>query len=75
MIGASTMPSVPQRVAEFLTAQRGFDFCDDCIASPLGLARRQQAQQATSALGASATFRRGDGTCSNCGRDKIVIRA
>jgi hypothetical protein len=72
-IGGSRAP-VPRRGADFLVAYRGTDFCDNCIQDALWLARPQQAQQATSALGASPQFQRRDGTCG-CNRYKLVIRA
>jgi hypothetical protein len=44
--------TVPERVAEFLIEQRPAKFCDECIKKALNLQRHQQAQQATSGLGA-----------------------
>jgi len=64
--------TVPQKVAHFLTSNKPKAFCYDCLASRLKLARRQQAQQATSALGSSGNFTRNHGTCSNCGSHKLV---
>lgn len=65
--------TVPQRITHFLVTSKPKAFCDDCIASLLKLARRQQAQQATSSLGTSGAFRRQIGRCANCGStDKMV---
>jgi len=57
---------VPERVAAFLVQNKGQPFCDDCLKDSLDLKRRQQAQQATSALGASGKFRRGETRCARC---------
>jgi hypothetical protein len=65
---------VPERVAAFLTQVTGNAYCDDCIQEKLKLARRQQAQQATSALGASGRFQREMARCSGCGGEKMVTR-
>ncbi len=70
-----TEKTVPERVADFLKGQAGDPFCDDCVAQRLSLARRQQAQQATSALGASSSFQRAMGICGGCGGKKTVTRS
>ena len=67
---------VPERVAQFLKGKRPARYCDDCLADRLQLERRQQAQQATAALGAASSFLRESGTCSVCFKTaKLVIRA
>ena len=66
---------VPERISAFLTQHRGEAFCDDCLKDRLQLARRQQAQQASSALAASPGFRRQTAACSCCGSEKLVIWA
>lgn len=66
--------TVEDRVAAFLRSHRRTDFCDDCIAAQRGI-NRHQARNATSGLGATREFDRGDRVCSRCGRDKRVIRA
>jgi hypothetical protein len=68
----STVP-VPKRVAAFIAGGKPNGFCDDCIAAALKLKRRQQAQQATAALGVSREYVRRDGRCSVCGAAKTVI--
>jgi hypothetical protein len=67
--------TVPEKVALFLHDHLGCDYCDDCLGEHLSLARRQQAQQAISALATASGFNRGERTCSNCGRLKRVVRA
>ena len=67
--------TVPERVSTFLTDNRGKAFCDDCLKDRLRLARRQQAQQATSALATAPSFRRQTASCSRCGDEKLVIWA
>jgi hypothetical protein len=70
-----TAATVPQQVATFLQANKRIWFCDSCIQKKLGLKRPQQAQQATSALGAMPTYTRASGTCSVCGGNLTVIKA
>jgi hypothetical protein len=67
------MASVPERVAQFLIGKKPNDFCDDCIATALKLARVQQAQQATSGLGSSTDYVRHPARCHACGREEMVI--
>jgi hypothetical protein len=67
--------TAPERVALFLKAHPGTDFCDDCLRDLVELTRRQQAQQATSALSASTGFNRDRRVCSRCRSPKKVIRA
>lgn len=66
---------VPERVASFLRTNKPAAYCDGCIANALGLARHQQAQQATVGLGLSFGFTRQDGKCCVCGQDRLVISA
>lgn len=66
--------TVRERIASFLSEREETPYCDDCIAKRLGLARRQQAQQATSALGQTGNFLRSKGLCFDCSKDKLVIR-
>jgi hypothetical protein len=67
--------TVPQRITGFLRVNPRKWFCDDCIANRLKLAHRQQAQQATMALGATGDFPRHMGTCFDCGGIKRVIQS
>ena len=66
---------VPERVAQFVRDHRPAPWCDDCLKHQLGLARRQQAQQATKPLGTCPGFRREKRTCSECRKTKQVISA
>jgi hypothetical protein len=63
-----------QQVAAFLKRHRGIDYCDDWIARSLGM-NRHQARNATSGLGATQEFNRGDRLCSACQKGKRVIHA
>lgn len=69
----STTMTREQQVAAYLSAHRMVDFCDDCVATAIGI-NRHQARNATSWLGAGSDFDRGDRTCSRCRRFKRVIR-
>ena len=66
---------VPERVEQFVRENRPARYCDDCLADQLDLKRRQQAQQATAALGAGPGFRRERDTCSACGKTAQTISA
>ncbi len=65
--------SILDLVNAFLTVRRPSRFCDDCITESLELSPRQTAQKATSALGTTDGFHRGQGVCSMCGKEKMVI--
>jgi hypothetical protein len=67
--------TVPERITEFLNANKGRGFCDNCIKIRLKLARPQQAQQATSALATTGAFLRADANCAGCGGMKKVTWA
>jgi ribosomal protein L37AE/L43A len=67
--------TIGERVADFLRQHRGHPLCDDCIARTLGLARRQEAFAATSALKATREFVRDQDECSKCGKTKTTTRA
>lgn len=67
--------AIPDQVAQFLRENKPKSYCDDCLAAILGLARRQEAQQATKPLGASRAFTRALGRCVHGGEYKLVIRA
>ncbi len=68
------MVTVPERITNFLKERESTPYCDDCLAKKLGLQRRQQAQQATSAFAQTGNFLRSKGLCFECGKDKLVIR-
>lgn len=68
--------TVEQRVAAILRANPRA-FCDDCLARLLHLgsgSNRTMARNATAALGEAADFHRGLGQCSECNKQKKVIR-
>jgi len=67
--------TVEERVARFLSANKGKTFCDDCLAEEVGI-NRHQARNATAGLGVAGMFRRDHGICSRRAhdRDKKVIR-
>lgn len=65
----------PEQVANYLRARRPQAYCDTCITREVGLARPQQAQQATSALAAAGTFKRATGVSELCGTSRLVTRA
>jgi len=67
--------TVPSAITDFLQKRRGVRFCDFCLHVRLELARTQQAQQVTSALGTAAGFTRHIGVCSICKKEKTVIFA
>ncbi len=67
--------TVPEKVAQFLQANRPSAYCDTCIQKALNLKRHQQAQQAASGGAASGGFIRGAGTCSVCGKNVEVTHA
>jgi hypothetical protein len=62
-----------KRVANFLLASRGNAYCNDCLAANFTLNHGREARQVTDALADSASFQRSFGTCSACGRERIVI--
>jgi len=68
--------NVEERVAQFLTANKGRAYRDDCLADEVGI-NRHQARNATSGLAASGRFYRDSGLCSSRthDRDKKVIWA
>lgn len=66
--------TVPERVVDLIRKSKPRAWCDNCIHAKLGLARHQQAQQATSAIGATSEFVRERGTCDDCGEERTVTR-
>ena len=70
--------TVEAKVAAFIVSMKPAPWCDDCIAKTLNLGsggNRVMARNATSGLGQNGTFTRIKGTCTKCGRTKLVIRA
>lgn len=61
------------RVANVLLGNRGNTYCDSCLAESLAFEGRHDVRQVTSALADCASFQRIFGTCSMCGRDRLVI--
>jgi len=64
---------VAQRVNDHLSGKSPNAICDNCIQVELGLTQIAQATQITCALGTTADFRREQGVCATCGRERIVI--
>jgi hypothetical protein len=67
--------TIAEQVSSFLRANNGKAFCDDCLQKLVKLKLRQQAQRVTGALEQTREFTREEGTCSNCGKEKKVIRS
>jgi hypothetical protein len=63
----SAVLTIPERVAELLKINKPDAFCDDCIASSLGM-RREQVNTVTSTLGLCREYSRGSETCTVCRR-------
>ena len=68
--------SVPQRVNDFITAQRGADVCNKCIAEGVGLTNdAAHPAQITGALATTSDFTQDYDQCSLCKGNKKVIHA
>jgi hypothetical protein len=67
--------TIPEKIDDYLRTNKPRAYCDDCLQALLGLAKRQEAQQATKPLGLCEEFVRDQGRCFSCGGDKLVIRA
>ena len=67
--------TIPKRVSNLLRQNPEVAYCDDCLATVLGLPRRQQAQRVTAALAVTQEFIRQHGVCGECGGNKFVTRA
>jgi hypothetical protein len=75
---AEEMATVPERIAAFLKGHRLQPYCDGCLGKLLGLGsgeNRYMARNATSALAQTEEFRRREGSCSHCGKYRMVIAA
>lgn len=75
---AEDVATVPERIAAFLKGHRQQPYCDGCLEKLLGLgagANRYMARNATSALAQTTEFRRREGSCSHCGKFRMVIAA
>ena len=64
-----------RKIRDFVIANAGRQYCDDCLSSALQIKPRQQVQQKTSALAGVPSFRRALGICSRCQSNKVVIEA
>jgi hypothetical protein len=64
--------TIAERIRHFLNERAGMQYCDDCITSQLGLERRQQAQSVTASIGSTGEFKRDDGICFGCNKEKLV---
>lgn len=61
------------RLVAYLRAYPGLDFCQDCLAEPLGI-RNTTVYQLALELESSPEFNRGYRRCSACGRIRLVTR-
>jgi hypothetical protein len=67
--------TIAEQVSGWLKQKKSEAYCDDCIQQQLKLSRRQQAFRVTSALGTTSDFKRQTGSCSLCGKEKLVTQA
>ena len=68
--------SVPQRINDFITAQRGAAVCNRCIAEGIRLTNdAAHPAQVTGALATTSDFTQDYGLCSLCKSNKKVIHA
>lgn len=64
-----------QKVNDYITKRRAKPVCDACIARDLDI-RHQQANRVTMALETTSDFDRGNGICTDCGKEqKVIVRA
>jgi hypothetical protein len=77
IVGTRCSPmTVADRITKWLRDNRGYAYCDGCIAMTLKLSRPQQAQAVTTALAtASKRFCRFRGDCHRCFKEKLVTMA
>jgi len=61
-----------ERILNFLNKNRGRSFCDDCIASELGIPYRQTVNSICRRLAKEGVIKRVKGRCSLCGKYKIT---
>lgn len=67
--------SVPQRINDFITAQKPHPVCNKCIAEKVGLANdTAHPAQVTGALATTTDFVQEEGECSICKNTRKVIR-
>jgi hypothetical protein len=69
------VPSVPQRIKDFLVRGQGHRYCDDCIQEQVGLRWRHQVQIITATLALTRWFERDMGQCCTCHKVRHVIQA
>ena len=67
------LPSLPQRIREFLVSNHGSAYCDVCIQTTLDLNWRQQVQLVTATFSTTEQFERKIGPCFVCNEVKQVI--
>lgn len=65
----------PKLIATYLRDIKGCAICDDCLASQLELANRQQANVHTAAFAETSDFAKAEGICSVCQDTKLVTSA
>jgi hypothetical protein len=64
-----------ERVMDYLVRHKNRWLCDDCIATALNLPSQREIVVVTSAIGRGPDYSLHDGTCSECARPKLAIRA
>jgi hypothetical protein len=64
-----------EKVNRFISSKHPEAVCDRCICGAIGFQSHAHSAQITAALGTTSDFIRGDGRCSLCGEERIVIRA
>lgn len=60
------------KILNFLRANYDKGYCDDCLSARLEIYPRQQVNQICRQLYATKSIFRNIGTCTSCGRDKII---
>jgi hypothetical protein len=66
--------NVLEQVHDFIVARPREPVCDKCIAERLGLSIPNHANHKTRELAKTKSFHRAKGTCSTCGKSKLVIQ-
>lgn len=66
--------SIPEQIVALLRKRPTHPLCDECIATELGLANRQEAQQVTASLAHAVEFVCDQDYCSECGGLRRTIR-
>ena len=69
-----TPPTARERLAAFLTARRGHNFCDACAARAIGVDPSTAYRAAAKTMQATG-FVREYAICSDCGASRLITRA